>query len=352
MKFPRILAAAAMGLVLPAFLSAAPGNKPEPEKKPAPEKKDAPPPRKQDGPPRKGPEAKPAPEKREMPPAGKPAGETRSFLGVATSPVPPSVREYLSLEEGFGITVHDVLPDSPAAAAGVKRNDIIVRFRDQMLISPEHLSLLVRREDAGAKIDLVLLRKGTEETVSVVLGEKEESFFRPSAGPLAPREWPNPPRNFGPGERDQWREWMQEQQDHWRKHWNQNAPTPPQPPGERAARPTDPATGKPPAVSVRPGFPVNVFGSKGVLKIDNQEGEVVIRVEEGQHKIEIRDAGGAMIHEGDYDPAAGTEALPKAARDHLEKMKLEDLEVLAPKLNPEKTSADCADCPETGAGIL
>src|SRR5436190_9462552 len=48
-----------------------------------------------------------------------------TFLGVESSPVPAVVSEQLSLPKGFGLVVDYVVPDSPAAAAGVQQCDII-----------------------------------------------------------------------------------------------------------------------------------------------------------------------------------------------------------------------------------
>ena len=51
-----------------------------------------------------------------------------TFLGVETSEVPNVVSEQLGLAKGFGLVVDYVVPDSPAAAAGVQQNDIIKIF--------------------------------------------------------------------------------------------------------------------------------------------------------------------------------------------------------------------------------
>jgi hypothetical protein len=266
-----------------------------------------------------------------------PEASFRTFLGVATSPVAPSLHEHMELEEGFGIQVHEALPDSPAAEAGLRKHDILVKFEDQMLISPEHLSLLVRTKDSGDTVDLTLIRKGAEKVVSVTLGKKEEKFFAPQ-GPqrMMPGQRGYAIPGLNPNDPGKWREHMREQQDQLRKNWFQmkesEAPTD----DPKSTNPKDlKVDGRPPAVSVQPGFPVTVLGSKGILKIDNQDGEVTITENDGKHHIEIRDAKGNLIHEGAFDPEAGTEALPEEAQKHLEKMKLDNLEVLTPQSAPE-----------------
>ncbi len=44
-----------------------------------------------------------------------------TFLGVETSEVPRVVSEQLGLAKGFGLVVDYVVPDGPAAVAGVQR---------------------------------------------------------------------------------------------------------------------------------------------------------------------------------------------------------------------------------------
>src|SRR5438093_11007088 len=106
-----------------------------------------------------------------------------TFLGVETSDVPSVVSEQLGLARGFGLVVDYVVPDGPAAAAGVQQNDIIKMLNDQILTEPDQLSKLVRSYSEGTTVTLTVLRKGKEEKISVKLSKKE-----------VPQE-----REFGPG---------------------------------------------------------------------------------------------------------------------------------------------------------
>ncbi|MEO0447567.1 MAG: PDZ domain-containing protein [Verrucomicrobiota bacterium] len=95
-----------------------------------------------------------------------------AFLGVATMPLPASLRAQLGVEEGVGILVHTLEPKSPAADH-LKPHDILLAFNDQMLVNQEQLAVLVRRAGAGSEVQLRFLRKGEEETVSTILAERE-----------------------------------------------------------------------------------------------------------------------------------------------------------------------------------
>jgi serine protease Do len=96
-----------------------------------------------------------------------------TFLGVETSDVPSVVSEQLGLAKGFGLVVDYVVPDGPAAAAGVQQNDIIKMLNDQILTEPDQLSKLVRSYSEGTTVTLTVLRKGKEEKIGVKLTKKE-----------------------------------------------------------------------------------------------------------------------------------------------------------------------------------
>jgi len=121
----------------------------------------------------------PSPPPPPVPPSGPPDRHEKmpkvpvTFLGVETSEVPGVVSEQLGLPKGFGLVVDYVVPDGPAAAAGVQQNDIIKMLNDQILIDPNQLSKLVRSFSEGTTVTLTVLRKGQEQKIPVKLTEKE-----------------------------------------------------------------------------------------------------------------------------------------------------------------------------------
>ncbi|PYJ72626.1 MAG: hypothetical protein DME75_04090 [Verrucomicrobia bacterium] len=121
----------------------------------------------------------PSPPPPPVPPSGPPDRHEKmpkvpvTFLGVETSEVPGVVSEQLGLPKGFGLVVDYVVPDGPAAAAGVQQNDIIKMLNDQILIDPNQLSKLVRSFSEGTTVTLTVLRKGQEQKIPVKLTKKE-----------------------------------------------------------------------------------------------------------------------------------------------------------------------------------
>lgn len=98
-----------------------------------------------------------------------------TYLGVETSEVPRVVSEQLGLAKGFGLVVDYVVPDGPAAVAGLQQSDIIKMLNDQILTEPDQLAKLVRSFAEGTSVTLTVLRKGAETKVTVKLGKREVS---------------------------------------------------------------------------------------------------------------------------------------------------------------------------------
>jgi serine protease Do len=120
-----------------------------------------------------------------------------TFLGVETSEVPRVVSEQLGLAKGFGLVVDYVVPDGPAAAAGVQQNDILKLLNDQILVQPDQLAKLVRSFPEGTNVTLTVLRKGQETRITVKLAKKEVSSRRDAFGPEFERDRHRHDKDFG-----------------------------------------------------------------------------------------------------------------------------------------------------------
>ena len=89
------------------------------------------------------------------------------WIGVPVNPVDATLRSQLpALPAEAGLIVTDVVADSPAAKAGVQKNDILIRTEDDLLTSNEVLIDRIQKS-AGKEIKLDLLRAGKIVTVNV-----------------------------------------------------------------------------------------------------------------------------------------------------------------------------------------
>jgi hypothetical protein len=95
-----------------------------------------------------------------------------AYLGVLTGPVSRELRAQFNLAEGFGLQVAEVMPDSPAHAAGLKEHDVLVNFEDQMLVNMEQLQTLVRGRKKDDLVNLTVITGGERKQLSVKLGER------------------------------------------------------------------------------------------------------------------------------------------------------------------------------------
>jgi hypothetical protein len=77
----------------------------------------------------------------------------------------------LGLAPGAGLVVTYVAPDSPAAKAGLQKNDVLVELEGQLLVHPAQLRKLVQARKEGDAIELAFYRAGKKETTSATLGK-------------------------------------------------------------------------------------------------------------------------------------------------------------------------------------
>jgi hypothetical protein len=96
-----------------------------------------------------------------------------TYIGLLTREVPVELRAQLTLAEGFGLLVEEVLPESPAKAAGLKVYDVLVKFEDQQLVNMEQFMSLVRSKKKGDVVQLDVISGGKETKVPVTLGDHQ-----------------------------------------------------------------------------------------------------------------------------------------------------------------------------------
>ncbi|MBI3091737.1 MAG: DegQ family serine endoprotease [Candidatus Tectomicrobia bacterium] len=109
----------------------------------------------------------------------------RGWLGVSIQTVTPELAEALQLKARKGALVAEVLSGSPAAQAGVRRGDVIVRFAGEEVDDSHTLPRLVARVAAGKSVSLEVIRDGKRLQLSTTIRVLSEE---PAAGGQAPQE--------------------------------------------------------------------------------------------------------------------------------------------------------------------
>jgi serine protease Do/serine protease DegQ len=96
---------------------------------------------------------------------------TRGYLGVNTDALTAEIAEQLGISKDTqGVVITNVKPDSPAAKAGLKTNDVIVALNDKAVESLEDLRLLISETAPGTEVFIKFVREGKEQTFKVILG--------------------------------------------------------------------------------------------------------------------------------------------------------------------------------------
>lgn len=102
-------------------------------------------------------------------------GETRrGWLGVSIQPVTDDIAESLAMTEAKGALVAGMTPKGPAKNSGLQVGDVILQFDGREIAQMRDLPRIVADTPVGKSVDVVVLRKGEEETVSVTLGRLED----------------------------------------------------------------------------------------------------------------------------------------------------------------------------------
>src|SRR3984893_9245332 len=99
----------------------------------------------------------------------------RGWLGVSIQNVTDEIAESLNIKPARGALVGKIDPTGPAKAAGIETGDVVVKFDGKDIKEPKDLSRIVADTAVGKDVDVVVIRKGAEETRKVTLGRLEDN---------------------------------------------------------------------------------------------------------------------------------------------------------------------------------
>jgi serine protease Do len=106
---------------------------------------------------------------------------SRGWLGVSIQPLTPELAKSFGAKDARGILVSDVVPDSPAAKAGLKPGDIVLEFEGKKLEAPGDLQRAVGLTNPNSDAKVKVWRDGGEKTVTIKVGEAPDE--REARGP-------------------------------------------------------------------------------------------------------------------------------------------------------------------------
>ncbi len=100
----------------------------------------------------------------------------RGWLGVNIQRVNKDMAASLNLDKARGAIVSRVIPDSPAAEAGLEQGDVILAVDGRRVRTVRALPRLIAGIEGGKSAKLTVWRDGKEKTVRVKIGRMPESM--------------------------------------------------------------------------------------------------------------------------------------------------------------------------------
>src|SRR5258708_1997695 len=94
-----------------------------------------------------------------------------AFLGVGTEDISKENMGRYGMREVRGAGVTQVVRDSPAEKAGLKKDDVILRFDGESVTSARKLSRLVSESSPDQTVPITISRGGAEQEVSATLSK-------------------------------------------------------------------------------------------------------------------------------------------------------------------------------------
>jgi len=108
----------------------------------------------------------------------------RGWLGVSVQPLSLELAQSLGLKEVGGALVAAAAPGSPAAAAGLQQNDVIIAYENTQVEDYRHLQRLVAETKVGTKVTLQVWRKKQKLGVAATIAEvPDDKARRPGPEP-------------------------------------------------------------------------------------------------------------------------------------------------------------------------
>ncbi len=104
---------------------------------------------------------------------------SRAYLGIQMLTLDPSVKKEINespnsdvkVTEESGVLVTRVVPSSPAASAGIRTGDVIVKINGENVLSADKIQQFVEGKAVGDKLQVELKRNGQNVNVSIETGQ-------------------------------------------------------------------------------------------------------------------------------------------------------------------------------------
>jgi serine protease Do len=98
----------------------------------------------------------------------------RGWLGVRIQDVTDEIAESLDISPPRGALVAGIDPKGPAKPAGLEPGDVVIKFDGQDIKEMRDLPRIVADTQVGKEVDVVVIRKGKQQTLKVTVGRLKD----------------------------------------------------------------------------------------------------------------------------------------------------------------------------------
>jgi serine protease Do len=110
----------------------------------------------------------------------------RGFLGVGLEKVTAGIADAFGLDRPRGVLIATVYTETPAEAAGLRVEDIVLKVDNREVNRPNQIQSLIARKHPDDIVHLEVRRKGKTLNLKAKLGEQIGDFSSASASPPTP----------------------------------------------------------------------------------------------------------------------------------------------------------------------
>ncbi|WP_239016179.1 DegQ family serine endoprotease [Spiribacter vilamensis] len=104
----------------------------------------------------------------------------RAWLGVVIQDVTRDLAESFGMDRPEGALIAQVLPDSPAGAAGLEPGDVVLEFNGNDVATSGALPPMVGQATVGSTVPVVVMRNGEREKLEVELAQLPDDMGQQS----------------------------------------------------------------------------------------------------------------------------------------------------------------------------
>jgi len=108
------------------------------------------------------------------------------WLGVGITEVTAEKVKELKLPAERGVLLGKIVPESPAAKAGLKEGDVVIEINGQRVEGTEQFRRMIREIPAGRSGQFTVWRDGHAQSLAVTLGKSEPHHAGSFVAPAAP----------------------------------------------------------------------------------------------------------------------------------------------------------------------